>query len=285
MKPYEDAQLPDLQSDYPLSDELIAQYREDGHTIVRGAAAKEEIAPYREAIRQCVMANAKPMDPLEKRSTYGKAFIQVANVWERSEAARKFAFARRFAKIAAELMGVDGVRMYHDQALFKEPGGGHTPWHQDQVLWPIDTGKTITMWMPIVDISAAMGSMTFASGSHKLGYAVDLLISDESHRTLKELIAARGFPTVTYGAMAAGDATFHDGWTMHNAPANPTGETREVMTVIYVADGARVAEEIRTRSQALDLAGCIPGAGPGDLIRSPLNPLLYSKSNPEPPGE
>lgn len=28
---------------------------------------------------------------------------------------------------------VDGVRIYHDQALFKSPGGGPTPWHCDQV--------------------------------------------------------------------------------------------------------------------------------------------------------
>ena len=29
--------------------------------------------------------------------------------------------------IATELMGVRGVRLYHDQPLFKEPGGGTAP--------------------------------------------------------------------------------------------------------------------------------------------------------------
>ncbi len=46
---------------------------------------------------------------------------------------RKFVFGTRLARIAAELMGVRGVRIYHDQALCKLPGGGPTPWHADQV--------------------------------------------------------------------------------------------------------------------------------------------------------
>ena len=42
--------------------------------------------------------------------------------------------------------------------------------------------------------------------------------------------------------MAAGDATFHNGWTLHRAPANPTDQMRCVMTVIFMPDGARVVE-------------------------------------------
>ena len=34
------------------------------------------------------------------------------------------------------LMGVDGVGLYHDQALVKEAGGGHTPWHCDRAEEP-----------------------------------------------------------------------------------------------------------------------------------------------------
>ena len=61
-------------------------------------------------------------------------------------------FAPRFAEVAARLLGVEGVRLYHDQGLFKEPGGGPTPWHQDGYYWPLDTERTITLWMPLVDV-------------------------------------------------------------------------------------------------------------------------------------
>ncbi|MEM9514691.1 MAG: phytanoyl-CoA dioxygenase family protein [Actinomycetota bacterium] len=55
------------------------------------------------------------------------------------------------ASVAAELLGVEAVRVYHDQALVNRAGGGRTPWHQDQWYWPLDTvgadmGPTATAW-------------------------------------------------------------------------------------------------------------------------------------------
>src|SRR5690606_27250421 len=102
------------------------------------------------------------------------------NLWQINDAAKKFVLAKRFAKIAADLMGVDGVRIYHDQALFKEAGGGITPWHQDQIYWPLDTPNTITMWMPLVPVSQESGTLTFASGTHEMGFISKEVISEES---------------------------------------------------------------------------------------------------------
>ena len=267
-------QLVDLQDEYKLSNEQIEHYQEKGHICLRGVASKEEICTYRSVINESVAEYAKKLVPLSERDTYGKAFIQVMNIWEHSKEVEKFVLARRFAKIAADLMGVDGVRIYHDQALYKEPGGGHTPWHQDQTYWPIDTDKTITMWMPLVDVSAEMGSMSFASTTHKQGYISKLGISDESHQTLGEYVEAKGFEVMTYGAMNAGDATFHSGWTLHSAPGNPTDRTREIMTIIYVADGA-VVSEVDHEARKHDLERWMPGLKTGDLVNSRLNPLVY----------
>lgn len=117
------------------------------------AKAEAVVKEYETIISDLVRELNDQDKPLEERDTYGKAFIQIGNVWEKDESVRQFVLARRFAKIAADLMGVEGVRIYHDQALFKEPGGGHTPWHQDQIYWPLDTEHTITMWMPLVPIA------------------------------------------------------------------------------------------------------------------------------------
>ncbi|KZZ85723.1 phytanoyl-CoA dioxygenase family protein [Bacillus sp. SJS] len=269
--------LPDLSSDFSLSQNQIQEYQDKGHICLRGAASKEEIKAYRDVIYQRTLEHTEKLAPLSERDTYGKAFVQVMNLWEQSEDVKKFVMARRFAKIAADLLGVDGVRIYHDQALFKEPGGGHTPWHQDQTYWPIDTNKTITMWMPLVDVSDEMGSMSFASESHKRGYISKLGISDESHRTLGDYIEAEGLEKVTYGGMTAGDATFHYGWTLHSAPGNPTDRTREVMTIIYMADGTTVSE-IDHEARENDLKQWMPGLKTGDKVNSPLNPLVYSKT-------
>jgi ectoine hydroxylase-related dioxygenase (phytanoyl-CoA dioxygenase family) len=268
--------LPGMEDDYGVTAEQAAFYQENGHILLRQVASPQEIDVYRPKIGEVVKEHAMKALPLEKRDTYGKAFIQVTNLWPNSESVKRFVLARRFAKIAADLMGVSGVRIYHDQALFKEPGGGHTPWHQDQIYWPLDTPHMITMWMPLVDISESVGSMTFASGTHKLGYVNKQVISDESHRTLAQFIEGKGIPTVSYGAMKAGDATFHAGWTMHSAPGNPTDIMREVMTVIYLADGIRIAEP-DSNARKNDLSSWFPGLKAGDLAASPLNPLVYSR--------
>ncbi|WP_219835865.1 phytanoyl-CoA dioxygenase family protein [Paenibacillus sp. R14(2021)] len=268
------AKLPELQSDYALTEDETAAYRRNGHILLKGLVTPEEMNAYEPVIAGVVREHDYNTKPVEERDTYGKAFIQIGNLWQLNEGARRFVLARRFAKVAAELMGVDGVRIYHDQALFKEPGGGYTPWHQDQVYWPLDTPNTITMWMPLVPVSEAVGSMTFVDGSQQLGYMSRQAISDESHRTLGSYIEGKGLPTTNYGAMAAGDATFHAGWTLHSAPGNPTTAMREVMTIIYIANGVRIIEP-DSRARENDLKGWFPGLAPGDLAASALNPLVY----------
>lgn len=268
--------LPALDDEYPLAPGQIEAYQKNGHILLRNVLRPDEVAAYEPVIAGIVRALHQNDTPLEQRDTYGKAFIQIMNLWTMNEAAKRFTLAKRFAKIAADLMGVKGVRIYHDQALFKEPGGGHTPWHQDQVYWPLDTDKTITLWMPLVDVSEEIGSMTFASESHTNGFISRVVISDESHKTLAQYIEAKGLAKVNYGAMAAGDATFHAGWTLHSAPGNPTDRMREVMTIIYMADDTVVLEPQSGAHQG-DLGTWLPGCKPGELAASPINPVVYRR--------
>src|SRR3954449_1175199 len=269
---------PRLDDPHRLDPACLAEFRDKGHTVVRRLCTPNEIAAFRPAIEDAALAYSRETRPLEERDTYGKAFLQVQNLWRRDERVRSFVFAPRFARVAAELLGVDGVRLYHDQALFKEAGGGRTPWHQDQHYWPLDTDRTITMWMPLIDVPPTIGTMTFVSGSHRLGYLGEYSISDESEAAFASMIADRGLPLETHGALAAGDATFHAGWMLHSAPPNPTGTLRAVMTVIYFADGTRVAEPA-SKAQEFDLKIWLRGCAPGDLAAGELNPLLWSRSS------
>lgn len=270
------SKLPDLHQPYDLSSEQRTYYQEQGHIMLRHVASAEEVQAYRPVIGEMVRQLNRHTKPLEERDTYGKAFIQIGNVWVKSEAVQRFVFAKRFTKIAADLMGVDRVRIYADQALYKEPGGGHTPWHQDQIYWPLDTNNTITMWMPLVPIPDEVGSMTFASGTHHSGYITKQVISDESHKTLKDYIQSKGIETINYGGMAAGDATFHAGWTLHSAPANPTEQMREVMTIIFYADPTNLLEP-DSNARKNDLASWFPGLKPGEPAAGPTHPILYDR--------
>jgi ectoine hydroxylase-related dioxygenase (phytanoyl-CoA dioxygenase family) len=259
---------------YEPNPSLVADFSALGHVCVRSLVPPDLVEAIRPAIEAAAGERTKYVAPLEERDTYGKAFLQAANLWKLDEAVRRFVFARRFAGVAARLLEVDGVRLYHDQALIKEAGGGATPWHQDQRYWPLDSDRTITMWLPLVDVPIDVGSMTFASGSHRLGDLCGPGISDDSETIFAEAVRQRNLRATTHGALAVGDATFHAGWTLHRAPANPTGRHRPVMTVIYFADGTRVSEPTDDL-QRFDLAVWLKGLAPGDLAASARNPLLF----------
>jgi ectoine hydroxylase-related dioxygenase (phytanoyl-CoA dioxygenase family) len=257
---------------------LTNGFQDLGHTVVRGLATPEEIEQIRPLIDQATDALRWDRRPLAERDTYGKAFIQAANVHRQDSRIAEFLLSERFAEVAAALLGCDGVRLYHDQALYKEPGGGHTPWHQDQVYWPVDTDRTVTMWMPLVDIPDEVGGMTFVDRSWQRGDLEGLEIGDASEEYFSALIEREAMACTSYAPFCAGDATFHRGWTLHSAPANSSELLRAVITVIYVADGASVATQIQP-NQVLDHQLWLGGAPPGSLIDGEANPLLWHRNS------
>jgi len=267
------AVLPELDDFKKLPEENIAEFRDKGHTLVKGVLSKNEIEAYRPVIVGAADRYNTEKRKLEDRDTYGKAFLQIMNLWREDAEVKKFVLAKRMAKIAADLMGVENVRLYHDQALFKEAGGGPTPWHQDQYYWPIDTINTVTMWMPLIDIDIEMGMLTFASGSYKNGSIFNFEISDESEGAFDNYVNEHKFPISRAKTMNAGDATWHRGFTIHNAPGNDSDKMREVMTVIYVADGARITP-YKNNWQKNDHAKWLMSKSIGGLIDSELNPKL-----------
>ena len=246
-------------------------FERNGHTHVRGIASRDAIARYRDVVRSVV--DAYKQEPQGRIDDYSKLFTQVTNIWRLSAAAQEIVFNREFAEVAATLLGVPSVRLYHDQALFKPAGGDRTPWHQDRYYWPLDTDRTITMWMPLVDVDMQMGPMIFASGSHRASRLGDLIISAETDRRLISIIRERGWP-VSSEPVRAGDATFHAGATLHSAGANRSDRVREVLTIIYFAAGTRIATPANPNQQA-DLEVFLPGGKPGEEAKSDLNPILY----------
>jgi ectoine hydroxylase-related dioxygenase (phytanoyl-CoA dioxygenase family) len=270
--------LPILDDVYALTPQQIADYRENGHVCLPAVCSSEEVAQFEPVITSASQRFSSETRPLEERDIFGKAFTLVGGLWNRDEEVARFTLAKRFARIAAELMGVDGVRLYHDVSINKEAGGGYTPWHQDAYYWPMDTPHNITMWMPLVDITHEMGGLYFATGSQHEGYLGEG-ISEDSQSFYDDVIAKKGFPVVSHaqqrGVLKAGDATFHNGWTLHSAPPNNSNRARQVMTVVYFADGVRTFADIGNSNREADFKAYMPGVVPGDLAASPLNPVLF----------
>lgn len=256
-----------------LDQATLDRFRADGHVVVRAIASRATIDAYRPVIDRVVRQTVQRNDPQGRIDDYSRLFTQVTNIWRLDPTSREIVFARNFAAAAAELLGVPSVRLYHDQALFKPAGAARTPWHQDRYYWPLDTELTVTMWLPLADVTEEMGPMIFASGSHRVPVPGDVAISEETDHRLAAFVEERRFPIVSE-PIAAGDATFHLGGTLHSAGANRSDRTREVLTVIYYAAGTRAATPAND-NQRVDLGVFLPGVAPGEEAASEMNPVLY----------
>jgi ectoine hydroxylase-related dioxygenase (phytanoyl-CoA dioxygenase family) len=263
----------DLHSRYDLDPSAAARLAENGFVKLPGVFDAATVEAYEPEITAKVIELNTQHLPLEERDTYGKAFLQITNLWRHSELVRELVFSRRLARIAAELLGVDGVRLYHDQALYKEPGGGITPWHADQYYWPLATDRMVTVWIPLQETGAQMGPLAFAAGSHRFSIGRDLAISDDSEQRIAEALAAQDFPIVDE-PFALGEVSYHLGWTFHRASPNNSTMPRRVMTIIYMDADITVAEPVNDNQRA-DLHAWLDDAEVGTVPNGPLNPELY----------
>jgi ectoine hydroxylase-related dioxygenase (phytanoyl-CoA dioxygenase family) len=264
----------DLETPYVLTEAQIRFYRENGFVKLKNVFTPETLAAYGPEITRKVHELNTLHLPMEERTTYQKAFLQVMNIWRESAVVKEFVFSRRLARIAAELMGTAGVRMYHDQALYKEGRGGFTPWHADQYYWPLASTHSVTAWIPLQKTPMEMGPLAFAPRSHLVDLGRDLEISDKSQQQIeKKLLAANlGMFEEPFDL---GEISFHSGWTFHRAGKNLSDLPREVMTVIYMDEDMKLAAP-RNENQQADWEGWCPGAKVGELIQSPINPVIWS---------
>ena len=266
----------DLDSPYPLTAQQIQSFRERGFVKLKDVLSPETIEHYGAAITDEVKRLNQQTLPMSQRNTYQRAFLQVMNLWTQSEVVKEFAFSKKLARIAAQLMGVKGVRMYHDQALYKEPGGGFTPWHADQYYWPLSNHNSCTVWVPLQETPKEMGPLAFSVGSHRVEEGRDLEISDESERKIQQMLSERNLP-IDDDRFDLGEVSYHYGWTYHRAGPNTTEKPRAVMTIIYVEDGIRIAPPTN-RAHPADMRTWMPGAKVGDEVATHLNPLLYREA-------
>lgn len=263
-----------LQDYYPLTNDQIEYYKVNGCIKLKQVLSPEILECYGKEITDKIKELNTLHIPMEERTTYQKAFLQVMNLWRESEIVKEFVFSKRLAGIASQLMEVDSVRLYHDQALYKEPGGGITPWHADQFYWPLATDKSVTAWIPLQETPIELGALEFSMKSQHFTYGRDLPISDDSEQLIQDALAAQGFKLLRE-PFDLGEVSYHAGWTFHRAGPNTSNRPRGVMTIIYM-DGDMKLKEPENDNQKLDWETWCPGAEIGEVIDTPLNPVLYS---------
>jgi ectoine hydroxylase-related dioxygenase (phytanoyl-CoA dioxygenase family) len=252
---------------YNLSSDKIIKYNEDGFVKIEKVIDPEFIHQIKKIVQSSVLIRkGKDERELRDKTQYEQSLLQCGYLCWDFPALKDLVFAKRFAGIAKDLLHADHIRLWHDQALFKEPAGRYTDVHQDCSYWPIfEPQFTITMWLALTDVPIEKGCLYFHPRTNDPNLKEYVDIFKQPHQ-----------PTMLKGKekilvpLKAGDATFHSGLTFHGAGNNRTNEMREAMTIIYIKDGVTFdSSDPRNRTHT----SCV-GLNNNDIINTRYTPIL-----------
>ena len=261
---------------------MIAAFDQQGYVVTEDLLSAAELQTFGTAVDSAVQhRTANDGRALAEKSPYEQSFTQCMRLWETDPDVRPLTFHALLAQAAAELLGVETLRLWQDQALYKEPGGRLTDAHQDAPLWPVGDAPMISAWIPFDGSTIEQGATAYIPGSHKLGRlkTVDLMRTTEAYDILSDPALAGAQPVEVEAK--TGSVVWHHGFTVHAATPNTTAETRRVFTIVYLADGYRRAKAWPVFP--LDRAG----VGVGELMAGDGMPIVWPRSAmppwPEPP--
>ncbi len=267
-----------------LSEEQIRYYRENGFIVIDDFLSAAELEDWRTTIMNAVTARAGKKMPDKDIKTgeddginedaeyFGKVFDQVINLWQTDNGVRRLMLDERIGKMAATLAGVNGIRIWHDQALFKRPWANPTAWHLDTPFWSFTSREALSIWVALDDATLENGCMYFIPGSyHSTGFE-NSGIGKSMDSIFSVYPALAGFASVA-APMKAGSCSFHNGLTVHGANANMTKGFRRAMTCAYMPDGSTFNGQPNVLPQAY-----LETLRVGDLLNNNAqNPLIYRK--------
>ena len=110
--------LQELNTPFAVTPEQIAFFSKNGFIKIKNVLSAEVITHMDKIISKEVDRLNTQHLAMEDRDTYGKAFLQIMNIWRNNKEVKRIVFSKRLANIATQLLQVAGVRIYHDQALY-----------------------------------------------------------------------------------------------------------------------------------------------------------------------
>lgn len=260
-----------LRQPYDLQDDDIAFFRANGFVKLKDVLSPCLVARLRVEIANRLEATFEVTIDGEAKGR----FLSAEMAWLDSPALRAFVLSPRIAGIAAALIGAPAVRLYHDNLLSKEPGGGRTPWHYDDHHFPLATHDVATAWIPAQAIPREMGPLAFAKPIDVWKRVRDVPF-DKTNTSYDRQVAEIFRDTdvaVEDGPFAVGEVSFHHNLSFHTAGPNRTRMSRIVLANTYYADGAKLLDHPTMVSG--DWRKFLPGVEPGEIAASRLNPICW----------
>jgi ectoine hydroxylase-related dioxygenase (phytanoyl-CoA dioxygenase family) len=233
---------------WKIGQQQIDSYQQNGFVVIEDFLSPQELEHWRECVMEAVTERGgKKMpgketkvgedDGINEDSEYfGKVFDQLLNLWQTNDKVRDLMVDERIGEMAAKLAGVEGIRIWHDQALFKRPWANPTAWHLDTPFWSFSDRKALSIWIALDDATLENGCLYFIPGSHKITSFENSGIGKNMDGIFQVYPqCAKTNPSVA--KMKAGTCSFHNGLTIHGAGANMTPGWRRAMTCAYMPEG------------------------------------------------
>jgi phytanoyl-CoA hydroxylase len=225
---------------YQITKEQVAEYLENGYIVIENFLDSQELELWREVTEDAVKQRLIERNGLTNQdsdSYYSQVFIQAVRLADTHEGMAKLMLDERLGQAAGTLAGVDGIRIWHDQALFKQPYGNPTGWHLDNPYWSFHSPNAISIWVALDRATLANGCLWYIPGVHKQARYENAGIGaniGDLFRVYPEWAHKKAVPA----PCAAGAAVFHNGLVAHGAGANMTPSPRRAMTCAYMPDGS-----------------------------------------------
>ena len=276
-----------------LAEEQIEQYHRDGHLVVRQLLAPAEVAASQPFLVAAANREAQKLNAHDYPASAASGSTLAYDLRKTQPSVWQFITSPRLTQAAAELLDSDRIRILHYNCFFKPAQGHRTPWHRDCFYIPLEPGKSIVAWVPLVNLTPEMGPLAFGTGSHRIVTADLLDASQYSQDCVEQMLLKQGLRLTSVGSMAVGDVSFHHSLTLHGAPVNQTNIRRDVVAISYYADDARIQEpenreflppHVLQRSVKYCqsyLQEYFPHLQLGDLAHSPHNPIVYQRIEQE----
>ena len=224
-----------------LTAQQIASYQENGFLIIENFLNAEELQNWRmttdEAVRERLEKGGGLHNQHDPEAFYAQVFTQCVKLADTHAGMHQLIYDPRLGKLAATLEGIEGVRIWHDQTLFKPPFGNPTGWHLDNPYWSFSSRHALSIWVALDDATLGNGCMWYIPGSHKTATWKNSGIGHNQADLFKIYPEWREIEPVACPC-PAGSAVFHNGLTAHGAGANMTNKPRRAMTCGYMPDGA-----------------------------------------------
>ncbi len=229
-----------------LTSQDIETYQRDGVVLIKGL-----FADHVDTLRAGIARNMSEPGPYAaenlKDGEAGRFFDDYCN-WSRISEFEQVIKNSDAGAVAADLMGSNGVQLFHDHVLVKEPGTSKpTPWHQDSPYYFVQGRQTVSFWSPMDAVTTA--SLRCVAGSHRWDKEVlptRWLAETDFYPASDEYLPvpdpdAEGMTIVEF-AMEPGDAVAFDYRTLHGARGNDSTTRRRAFSLRLIGDDARYVE-------------------------------------------